>query len=59
VKIILKSTHYDMEIDPAEIPDEALGQLLEALRYGHPTGHDAVEAIIRDCRNTARQGKLK
>jgi hypothetical protein len=48
-----------MEIDPAEIPDEALGQLLEALRYGHPTGHDAVEAIIRDCRNTARQGKLK
>jgi hypothetical protein len=58
MKIILKSTHYDLEIDPTEIPDAVLGQLLEALRYGHPTGHDAVEEIVRNCRSNAptRQG---
>jgi hypothetical protein len=60
MKIILKSTFSDLEIDPAEIPDAVLEQLLAAIRYGHPTGHDAVEEIIRNCRNNApRQGKLK
>jgi hypothetical protein len=59
MKIILKSTFSDLEIDPAEIPDAVLEQLLAAKRYGHPTGHDAVEAIIRDCRSNARQVKSK
>ena len=61
MKIILKSTFSDLEIDPTEIPSEVLEQLLAALRYGHPTGHDAVEAIIRNCRSNAlaRQGKPK
>jgi hypothetical protein len=53
MKIILKATHYDIEIDPEEIPSEVLEQLLAAVRYGHPTGHDAVEAIIRGCRSNA------
>jgi hypothetical protein len=53
MKIILKSTFSDLEIDPAEIPDAVLEQLLAAIRYGHPTGHDAVEAIIRGCRSNA------
>jgi hypothetical protein len=61
MKIILKSTHYDLEIDPIEIPDAVLEQLLAGVRYGHPTGHDAVEAIIRGRRNNAlaQQGKHK
>jgi hypothetical protein len=61
MKIILKSTHYDLEIDPIEIPSEVLDQLLTGVRFGHPTGFDAVEGIIRNCRSNAlaQQGKHK
>jgi hypothetical protein len=51
VKIIAKTTHYDVEIDPVDIPDDTtLEQLLESLRHGWPVNHDVVEAVVRNAR---------
>jgi hypothetical protein len=51
MKILAKTTHYDIEIDPADIPDDAiLNQLLESIRHGWPVNHDVVEAVVRNVR---------
>jgi hypothetical protein len=51
MKIIAKTTHYDIEIDPAEVSDDTtLEQLLEAIRHGWPVNNDVVEAVVRNAR---------
>jgi hypothetical protein len=53
MKITLKTTHYDIEICPEEVPDAALEGLIEAVRHGWPVGNDIVDTIIKNCRNKA------
>ena len=51
MKILAKTTHYDIEIDSADIPDDViLDQLLEAIRHGWPVNHDIVAAVVRNAR---------
>jgi len=53
VKIILKSTHFNIELGPEELSDSSLAQLLEAVCGGWPVNNDTIGVILRDYRASA------
>jgi hypothetical protein len=50
MKIVARFAHFAVELDPVEVDDATLEQLLDGIRGGAPVSFAVVEAIVRSTR---------